>query len=424
MDRLSPFVLATAGAVALLVLVVALRLPLARALRAFFRLFARSGVRRGLGGGRPRQIVGHGALASIGHVLLGESQIDHALEPHKAFAAAHIKYNHGIGFRWMQTRPGYVTLKPEMSEDDAKAYFEESRNFFEHDTPIFEDPNAFYEEIEGRHIIEMFGPRDHGVYYFLNGVRRMVNTNVRILTIWVSLFISVFAVFVIDQKSILARLPLHDPNADLYVVAGLALLTFAAIFVLTYLHRVSQQNAGRELNAFLVGYFALLGQQYIAASAECGRMYNNFTSKAEANEKSKYWFLAMEWIAFRQLFIENFARNAIYQVERNSSFYVFYIPALFAFTIAGVLFAVHPDLRGTLADGHLTFSVSAALLALVILYYFRALHGITKVFHEALTPEDWNGFTARHHLQTVAKLVGQYNAEIVYQRGRFQPAAA
>jgi len=423
-----------AAVIAVVAILVLLRQPLARALRLMLRPLrgaARKAARRSRGGVRPRQVVGQGALASIGHVLLGESQIDHALHDFEAHAKSHLRAHHGIGFRWLQPLAGYIALKPEMSENDAKAYFEESRGFFCHDTPVFEDPNAFYEEIEGRHIIEMFGPRDYGAYYFLNGVRRTVNANVRILTLWASVILSAFVLFAIALEQ--SWIPfgqdglngtgwaalLMDRN---FLICASGAAAIAVILALSYLHHISQQNAGRELNAFLVGYFAILGQQYIAASAECGRMYNNFSTKAEAIERSKFWFLAMEWIAFRQLFIENFTRNAIYQVQRNSSFYVFYIPILFALTFGLTFLLVsHAGPGGLMLHWGPSAYLAVAFLSVLIAIYFYALHDVTKVFHDALTPDQWNGFSSRNHLDTVAKLVGQYNGEIVYQRARFQP---
>ncbi|MBV9692109.1 MAG: hypothetical protein JO261_00275, partial [Alphaproteobacteria bacterium] len=244
-------VILLAASIAGLAILVLLRQPLARALRLILRPMraaARRASHRAQTGGRARQVVGQGALASIGHVLLGESQIDHALHDYEAFAKSHLRAHHGIGFRWLQPLAGYITHKPELKEDDAKAYYEESREFFSRDTPVFEDPNAFYEEIEGRHIIEMFGARDFCVYYFLNGVRRTVNANVRILTLWISVVLSMFVLFsvVLEQTWMpFGRDGLSGPGwmallTDRnFLVAAAGSLAVVMILSLSYLHHIS-----------------------------------------------------------------------------------------------------------------------------------------------------------------------------------------
>jgi hypothetical protein len=137
----------------------------------------------------------------------------------------------------------------------------------------------------------------------------------------------------------------------------------------------------------------------------------------------------MEWIAFRQFYIELFCRNTIYQIWRNSGSYVFYIPLMFLLAIvAGSEF-----LAVRLGDASLSlFSpqselwhlhwLSHASLGLLAAMYVAFLSSATRKLLGAVKPSEWSGFRKREYRKTVADLVSLYVGEIVFQRykGQFQ----
>jgi hypothetical protein len=54
---------------------------------------------------------------------------------------------------------------------------------------------------------------------------------------------------------------------------------------------------------------------------------------------TEMWLTNLQWMGFRVFFIECFLRNILFQIHRNSSFYVLLIPPLFPLTLVLMAYA-------------------------------------------------------------------------------------
>ena len=69
---------------------------------------------------------------------------------------------------------------------------------------------------------------------------------------------------------------------------------------------------------------------------------------AQLSAEARLWTLNINWLALRVFFIESYVRNVVFQITRNSSYYLLFVPAAFIaglialFSLAAVLGLFNP----------------------------------------------------------------------------------
>lgn len=415
-----------------------------RPLRGRFGFLRR--VSNGSRGAAPGMLIEQSAVTSLGHVVFGQSQIDAALEAHPGVDRAHL-HQGGLLFSTLEPGEGFLKVSSQISDAEAAENYEKSQIFFERDLPYFDKSGSFFEEIEGKLIIDMFEKSDIDCFYYVNETRRVGNANVRKLAIWLSVFLATFATLNIFLESVIVPLFLSKDmlsgtmgeflRVHANTILTLLLFTVFALAsgLLFFSYVWAQWNNGREMNDFINRYFSQLGQQYQYALSKCSKVHNvnSDAERKNARDTAKVWFMTLEWTAWRIFYVELFSRNAIYQMWRNSGSYIFYIPLVFLIAlVAGAEYLGatlgRPEL-GLLQPGshfwqlHWLNYVSMGLLAALYLVF---LSTATRRLLGAIKPGEWSGFRKREYRKTVGDLVGLYVGEIVFQRykGQFQQDAA
>ena len=446
------FLVLFAVVVLLAVLVFARKRPLwliGRLFRFLFRPFKalRRLLRRGSKhGASPGALIEQSAVSSLKHVLFGESQVDAALAENPRINRKAL-HRRGFFFTTVEPGEGFLNLSAQLSEAEAQEAYDNSQGLFDRELPYFDRSGSFFEEIEGKLIVDMLGRSDVDCLYYLNEVRRAGNANVRKLATWLSLFLFSFVTFSIFLDSVIVPATVSEQalsgsfgdflrdNAEV-IVSLVMLVGFASVSGVLYFSFIwAQWNNGREMNDFINRYFSQLGQQYQYAVARCSKVHNanSDAERKTAKDSSRIWFTAMEWIAFRQFYIELFCRNTIYQIWRNSGSYVFYVPVAFLVVVVlGSEFLAarlgDPSLGLLSAEAQLWHLhwLSYASLGTLALMYAIFLSSATRKLLGAIKPNEWSGFRKREYRKTVADLVSLYVGEIVFQRykGQFQQDVA
>ncbi len=188
-----------------------------------------------------------------------------------------------------------------------------------------------------------------------------------------------------------------------------------------------QRNNVRELNNFITRYLALLTNGFRAAQANAGRVtVGQEPDPRKLAKQAQLWVGNFHWFAFRTFYIETFLRNSIFQIRRNSNFYLVFVPLFFAF---GVFVAVEILLnmeagRAVLLDGiaRLNGSLFWPIFAVLIFLYVRFLTSSIQGVLSGIKPDEWIGFDELEIHRTLSSVVGKYAEEVGYWKNRMSGA--
>ena len=421
--------------------------PLVRALR-FLRIIPRAG-RAAKPGPGVRAYVGPSAWAAFARPFTWKTETDNALGSGLDHVRAQLKTSQGIFFSWLQPEEGIVTLPREYTEDIAKSDLEKAYEFLRYDVPIRTNPQNLYEDIDGAFIVNIFENRDDkACFYVLSEMRKIINTNVRILSVVFSsivaivLISNIFYSEYIDFFSILQKQDnITTIEFDLFnnhyqyiigkssinkaIFGALSCCLGMAAMWLFYQTEYShfQRNNGRELNNFLTRYLAQLYGNFRSAEANARGAIVGEKDVSVIKEKSVLWFITLQWIAFRFFFIEFFLRTIIFQILRNSSYYLVFVPFIF---IVAILFIGHYanfsqvnilEAKSNIYQQNSFYVFFAILLSV----YYRYLKNSVSFIMESIREHEWTQFHDLNMDHTLTTLIETYTGEIAFWRHRLKP---
>jgi hypothetical protein len=342
----------------------------------------------------------------------------------------------GTIFTWVDVLPGYVPDASRFTDELAEIYEREAERFFSLQVSLRANIQSLYEDVDGAAIIEMFRSRDRRAFYLLNEMRKVINNNVMRLSILCSGILA--AVFILDvffAKELQGVVSDVQTGLDLpfgvsltadqvnRAIFDMALCLGGAIvmLVLNYMEYVhSQRNNGREMTRFLTRYMARLSERYRQAEANArGVTVGEQADPAKLKREAQRWHKIVMWMAFRVFFVETYLRSVIFQIGRNSGYYLVFIPL--AFFVALSVLAAFVGAYGK-ADALLTliaetgpaFYVSFALL--IWLYYIFLANSMKTV--QELNQLDWLGYDNFHLAEAMDVIVGKYAEDVGYWKTR------
>lgn len=339
----------------------------------------------------------------------------------------------GVLFRWMMVRVGFMRMPEELTRETADAYGALARAFLGGRVPIEADPRALFEDIEGAVIADQFHDSDRGVLYLLNESRKLMNANVRKLAVWFSCILgAVLLVNILaNDTGLVQRLGLFAGMGDdaivsagqltsLVVGAGSCLLAAMVMWALYYAeYSPYQRNTAREMANFLTRYLARVNDHYRTAvgKAKSVTVGQERDSKHLADE-AQLWMLNISWIALRVFFIETYVRNTVFQIRRNSHYYLVFVPTGFLIALAIVLlglglFTARAPFETIAALGW----VFAVLFVLVVALYAFFLINAMKALEE-IDQGEWISFHTLRLDAVVSDIVGKYAEDVGYWKNR------
>ena len=367
------------------------------------------------------------AAAVSGHKTLLEGALGDDFEHEESFIS-----RQGLIFKWMAVRVGFMRMPEEMTDDLAQDYARLADRFLGAPVPIASDPRALFEDVEGAVIAEQFADSEHGLLYLLNETRKLMNANVRKLALWFSAILAgvLLANIVLNASGVVEMLgPIHTGAAGpipagalnaLMFGAGSCVLAALVMWALYYAeYSPYQRNTAREMANFLTRYLARVNDHYRTAigrakSVTVGEERDSKHLSAEA----RLWMLNISWIALRVFFIETYVRNVVFQITRNSSYYLIFVPAAFLIAlIAGLAAAsglgLFSPFQTVLALGWVfpvLFVLVAALYAFFLSHSMRAL--------EEIDQGEWISFHTLRLNAVLGEVVGKYAEDVGYWKNR------
>jgi hypothetical protein len=366
------------------------------------------------------------ATAVSGHKTLTETALGHDFAHEEGFIQ-----RQGLFFRWLAVRVGFMRVSEELTDELAEEYGRLADEFLGGQVPISSDPRALFEDIEGAVIARQFFESDRGVLYLLNASRKVMNDNVRKLSISFSAILgSVLLLNVLlNDLDLINDLHLFaggagpipgDLLASLVVGAGSCLGAAVLMWALFYAEYAPyQRNTAREMANFLTRYLARVNDHYRTAvgkakSVTVGQERDSERLAAEA----RLWSLNISWIALRVFFIETYVRNVVFQITRNSSYYLIFVPAGFLAAL-GVILGILSAFTG-LSPFVTVLSLGWVFLTLFVLIavlYGFFLSTSMKALEE-IDQGEWISFHTLRLNQVLGEVIGKYAEDVGYWKNR------
>ena len=373
--------------------------------------------------------MGPGAWAGAvsGHKTLLETTLGEDFDHEESFIS-----RQGLIFKWMMVRVGFMRMPEEMTDTLAQDYAELADRFLGSAVPIVSDPRALFEDVEGAVIARQFADSEHGLLYMLNESRKLMNANVRRLSIWLSSILTLVLVanIVLNAVGVVdAYGPLHgdlfgENTAgalnSLMFGAGSCVLAALVMWALYYTeYSPYQRNTAREMANFLTRYCARLNDHYRTAigrakSVTVGEERDSKQLSAEA----RLWTLNINWIALRVFFIESYVRNVVFQITRNSSYYLLFVPAGFLLAVTALFgLAAGLGLFNPFATIIALGWVFPVLFILIAMLYAFFLSNSMKALEE-IDQGEWISFHTLKLNQVLGEVVGKYAEDVGYWKNR------
>jgi hypothetical protein len=227
---------------------------------------------------------------------------------------------------------------------------EKAERFFKTEVRIDSNPLNLYDDISGAGVVRMFKDSDKVCFYVLSEFRRAITVNVIRLTLIFSIVASVVAIINLslwgnfnfyDWWNIDRYIPRsfeirgHNYEANYLLNKGIlgviscisGILTMALFYYMSY--EQAQRNNSQQVKLFLSQYLNAIRVSYVDVVANASRSVVAEKGAEEIKKDIVLWNTNMFWLAFRIFFIEQFIRNILFQIRRNSIYAIVIIPIFF-----------------------------------------------------------------------------------------------
>ncbi|MGF1455579.1 MAG: hypothetical protein ACFB6R_09405 [Alphaproteobacteria bacterium] len=281
------------------------------------------------------------------------------------------------------------------------------------------------------------GP-DDVYYHVINSMRKTINDNTRMLASILSLILAVNVLIIIYCFDLIQlfgieneswRLPLGLMGQTFYtldlthtlIVTGTTLVSLFLTWIMYSLgYRYAQRNNGRELDAYVRAYLAHLNNRFREADASLRDTIGGvgaMESDGDQRDMSGIWFMNMHWIAWRCFFVEWYLRSMFYQVVRNTSYYMFFIPVAFLVALLVSMLLLNGDLQ----DRVLTMPVTnLAFFAVTFWVYLRCITSAGTLLRQTIDEDTWMEFHRLRLEETTNAVIKRFLREIQNWRDRYR----
>lgn len=334
--------------------------PAARAVRAVMKPIARMLRVLRLLPREPRPLAAPSVAAlttgTIGRAFAGGTETEEAIAKgaKEGELEGMIQRNRQLLCSWLAPVPApRVAYDAKAAEGDR----ENVRRFFSTPVPIYFNPFNLYEDADSAFIVELFKDSDRRIFYVLSEFRKTINRNVLWLSVLFSMIVSIVAMANILASTAIDfhwLFRIEDSNyfppsfqllgsqletktvLNKFVFGALSCLVGYAFMWLFYHTEYAQfqRNNGQQMNNFLQFYLDSISIYFGQISANAVETVAQEREAPEMKRDTVLWMTSLQWMAFRAFFIECYLRNVLFQIHRNSSYYVLLVPITF---IVGML---------------------------------------------------------------------------------------
>ena len=421
----------------LFVMMLARQIPLQLLGRAFGSIFRPLARVLRLGGRRQLQpsAFSNSAWAGLARAFRHRTATEIALGDDFAHEEKHLR-RQGVLFRWVSVIVGYISVPPDLKKETAEEYFERGREFLNGRVPIDADPQNLYEDDEGA-INANFFEVDRPMQYLLNEMRKTINANVRKLTVVFSTIIATVLIVnllyntgaLFDFHNALGLSgnvgfgPFTITPQDFNQTGFAISTTLGGAFVMWIIYFVEyvpyQRNNFREMSNFITRYLARLNDHFRTASGEARSVtVGQETDAAKFSQQARKWHTNVLWISLRIFFIESNVRSTIFQMTRNSGYYLVFVPVVFLAVLAALNYVLTVETgfnaAARLADLGVIFALLfIAMMAVYVFFLSRAMTAIDEI-----NQDEWIGFDSLSMEDVLGEIVGKYAEDVGYWKNR------
>jgi hypothetical protein len=298
--------------------------------------------------------IGTITTGTIGSAFAGSSETEEAISRgvDKSELDGMIFRNSQLLCTWLAPMPA-----PRVAYDTsaAEADRDKVRHFFSAAVPVYFNPFNLYEDADGAFIVGLFGASDRRVFHVLSEFRKTINRNV----LWLAILLSMVASFVALANIFMsAQIPFHrvlgmegspylpadlfgagtNQVFDKFVFGALSCLVAYAVIWLFYRteYAVFQRNNGQQMSNFLQHYMDGINVSFTSISRNLSDTVAQEREAPEMKHDAALWMSSLQWMAFRVFFIEHYLRNMLFQIHRNSTYFVVFVPLAFFAAIVGM----------------------------------------------------------------------------------------
>jgi hypothetical protein len=422
-----------------------------RALRPFARMF-RAATRpivwiarrlRLISKVRPKpepEIAIQSAVGVIARVFATGTEADRAISDNFDVSIVAIERHTQWFCTWMSPVSAPNTV---YDEAHAAVDFEKAKQFFGTSIPTDTNPQNLYEDIDGAFIVSMFKDSDKPCFYVLSQFRKTINANVMILSIVSSAIVSFVAVANIMLSTSIdfygafnigERLP---STLNLWAVSlpidiprdffNRLVFGFGSCFVgyclmwLFYNTEYSQfqRYNGQHLKTYLVDYLAKINNNFRQIQTSAANTMLAEAPVEEMKHEAVLWITNLRWMAFRAFFIECYLKNILFQIRRNSSYYLLLVPLLFLALLLVVSSLMHLQEFDVLNLESEVYKQNSfyPFFAILLLAYYRYLRRSVSFIWESIEQHDWFKFRELNIQDAMTKILDAYVTQLDRWRG-------
>jgi hypothetical protein len=371
---------------------------------------------------------GPASVALAQHTTITDTALGDDFEHERSFMQ-----RQGLFFRWMNARVGFMRMPEELDDELAQDYYRQAQDFLGTTIPIGSDPHALFEDIEGGVIATQFYESDKGILFYMNETRKLMNDNVRKLSLWFSFILtSVLALNIIANDVGMVQaiglgmgvefLPLGSESLN-SLAFGIASCVIAAVLMwaLYYTEYTPyQRNTAREMANILTRYLARVNDHYRTAVGRARSVtVGEEREPARLAEQAKLWTTNLTWIALRTYFVESYIRNVAFQIRRNSSYYLMFVPAAFTLVVVFLIILagmVVPDFDPIATIASLGFIFPCLFVLTALLYALFLLNAMAAL--EEIDQGEWISFHTLKLDEVLGDVVGKYAEDVGYWKNR------
>ena len=337
------------------------------------------------------------------------------------------------------------------NEGQAEADVVKASRFFRVDIPIESNPLDLWDDIDNAFIVKVFKESDNECFYVLSEFRKTITANVMMLSIVFALIVSgVMAVNVllsssIDFASFLRVNEISTPSAladflpnlrtdngretlNRFIFGGFSCFIGFVIMLLFYHLEYDQfqRNNGNYMNTYLVTYLADMNNHFTNIKAYVAGTVVSNQSAEQMTRETVLWVTTLQWMAFRVYHIEQFFRNILFQIHRNSGYNLVFIPALFIGVLLVLAYIFNMNEFNILDVQSALYKQNSFyfFFGLLIVAYYRYLKKSLTFTWEAIERRRWHRFRQLELDGAMANIMEAYVNQLVLWREAFRGRSA
>jgi hypothetical protein len=386
------------------------------------------------------EIAIHSAVGVIARVFATGTEADKEISDNFDVSTVKIERNKQLFCSWLSP---VSTAHVVYDDAQAQADFEKAKQFFSTNISTDTNPQNLYEDIESAFTVSMFKLSDKPCFYVLSQFRKTINANVMILAIVFSAIVSFVAVVNIMLSTSVdfygalntgEKLPLTlnlwvvslpiDISRDFFnrfVFGFLSCLVGYCVMWLFYHTEYSQfqRYNGQHLKTYLVDYLSRINNNFRQIQTNAANTMLAEAPVEEMKHDAILWITDLQWTAFRAFYIESYLKNTLFQIRRNSSYYLLLVPLLF---IALLLFVASvmrlPEFNVLNLESAIYKQNSFYLFfAMLLLAYYQYLRRSVSFIWESIAQHDWFKFRELDIQDAMTKILDAYVTQLDRWRG-------